>query len=164
MRSLSGQGATDASRCRRAGSATGFTLVETLVSVALLAFVALGVMALLTAVIRQNKLAKERSTATALASERINLLTSLPFQTPANYLNYRLPEETAAAGPPRTLTTDYGRIPGYPQFRRVVTLTYDVPATGMLRVKAELSWNNLQQGNKTHEMVTYLHPGLEQGH
>jgi hypothetical protein len=101
--------------------------------------------------------------ATSLASERINLLTAIPFQTSANYVKYRLPEETAAPGPPPTLITDFGRIPGYPQFRRVVTLTYDVPATGMLRVAAELSWNNLQQGLKTHEMVTYLHPGLEQG-
>jgi type II secretory pathway pseudopilin PulG len=148
---------------RDADGSAGFTLVETLVSVALLAFVALGVIALLTAVIRQNKLAKERSTATALASERINLLTALPFQTSGNYLKYRLPEETAAAGPPPTLTADFGRIPGYPQFRRVVTLTYDVPAPGMMRVEAELTWKNLQQGIKTHDMVTYLHPGLEQG-
>lgn len=145
------------------GNRAGFTLVETLVSVALLAFVALGVMALLTAMVRQNKLAKERSMATALASERINLLTAIPFQTSSSYLKYRLPEETAAPGPPPTLTTDYGNVPGYPQFRRVVTLTYDVPATGMLRVEAELTWKNLQQGLKTHDMVTYLHPGLEQG-
>lgn len=144
-------------------SGAGFTLVETLVSVALLAFVALGVMALLTAVVRQNKLAKERSIATSLASERINLLTTIPFQASASAVKYRLPEETAAPGPPPTLTTDFGGIPGYPQYRRVVTLTYDVPVVGMLRVEAELSWRNLQQGLKTHDMVTYLHPGLEQG-
>jgi prepilin-type N-terminal cleavage/methylation domain-containing protein len=38
----------------RSRPVAGFTLVETLVSAALLAFVALGVMALLTAVVRQN--------------------------------------------------------------------------------------------------------------
>jgi len=141
----------------------GFTLVEVLVSVALLAFVALGVMALLTSVVRQNKLAKERSTATSLASERINELSSQPFQASADYLRYRRSEETAAAGPPSTLTADYGQIPGYPEYRRVVTLTYDTPVTGMLTVRTEVFWRNLQQGTKSHAMVTYLHPGLEQG-
>jgi prepilin-type N-terminal cleavage/methylation domain-containing protein len=152
--------ALDTSGARRDG---GFTLVEVLVSVALLAFVALGVMALLTSVVRQNKLAKERSTATALASERINELTSQPFQAAADYLRYRRSEETAAAGPPRTLTADYGQIPGYPEYRRVVTLTYDTPVTGMLTVRTEVFWSNRAQGAKSHAMVTYLHPGLEEG-
>lgn len=141
----------------------GFTLVEVLVSVALLAFVALGVMALLTSVVRQNKLARERSTATALASERINEITSLPFQASADVLRYKRPEETASGTAPKVFTADYGVVPSYPDYRRVVTLTYDTPVTGMLRVKSEVFWKNLQQGTKSHAMVTYLHPGLEQG-
>lgn len=149
-------------RPRFAGSAKGFTLVEALVSVALLGFVAMGVMGLLSTVIRQNKLAKERSTATALASERLNEITAQPFRASVDYLRYKLPEESATPGPPATLTTDYGQLPGFPDFRRVVTLTYDVPVAGMLRVQTEVFWQNRQQGVKSHEMVTYLHPALEQ--
>ncbi len=141
----------------------GFTLVEVLVAVALLAFLVLGVMALLTTVVHQNKLAQERTVATALVSERISRLMSQPFQTASRYLNYKLIEETALAGPPPTLTTDYGSIPGFPDYKRVVKLTYDVPVTGMLRVETRVYWRNRQQGEKSHEIVTYLHPGLEQG-
>lgn len=147
----------------RRAAATGFTLVEVLVAVALLAFLVLGVMALLTTVAHQNKLAKQRSVATALASERISRLMSQPFRSSANYAAYRLPEETALPGPPSTLTSEYGTIPGFPSFKRVVMLSYDVPAPGMLRVEAKVYWKDRQQGEKTHEMVTYLHPGLEQG-
>lgn len=145
------------------GGATGFTLVEVLVAVALLAFLVLGVMALLTTVVHQNKLAQQRSVATALASERISKLMAQPFRTAAAYAAYRLPDETASAGPPSTLTSDYGSIPGFPTFKRVVMLSYDVPVPGMLRVEAKVYWKDRQQGEKTHEMVTYLHPGLEQG-
>lgn len=141
----------------------GFTLVEILVAVLLLAFVVLSVMALLTAVVHQNELAKERSVATALASERVGRLMSQPFKGSTEAQSYKLPEETATTGPPLTFTTDYGAIPGHPEFRRVVTLDYDVPATGMLRIEARVFWKNVRQGEKSHEMVTYLHPGLEQG-
>jgi prepilin-type N-terminal cleavage/methylation domain-containing protein len=148
-------------RARRA-AARGFTLVEILVAVLLLGFVVLSVMALLTAIMHQNQLAQERSTATALASERVARLMSEPFHGVTEVGLYKLPDETLAAGPPATLTSDYGELAGHPEFRRVVTLTYDVPAPGMLRVESKVTWKNLKQGEKTHAMVTYLHPGLEQ--
>jgi len=81
----------------------------------------------------------------------------------STYTEYRLPEETAAAGPPQTFTTAYGAVPAHPEFSRVVTLTYNSPVTGMLRVQTTVSWVDRQQGTKTHVMVTYLHPKLEEG-
>ena len=63
------------------------TLVEVLVGLAILAFVALGVMSFLATVMKQNQLALQRSVATGLASERIQQITSMPFQTIANYAN-----------------------------------------------------------------------------
>jgi type II secretory pathway pseudopilin PulG len=142
---------------------SGLTLVEVVISVGLLAFVSVGIMSLLIVSIRQNQLAQKRSVATALAAERIQQLTSLPYQASATYTLYKLPYEVAAAGPPATLTADYGAIPDYPGFRRVVTLTYDTPVAGMLRVQSSVFWQDLNQGVKSHEMITYLHPSLEQG-
>ena len=142
----------------------GMTLVEVLVGVTILAFVALGIMAFLGTAMKQNQLSLERSTATAIASERIQALTTMVYQASASYANYKLPEETAAAGPPPTLTTAAGAIPGYPRYSRVVTLTYDTPVVGMLTARVDVSWQNLAQGiQKTHTMVTYLDPALEQG-
>ena len=139
------------------------TLVEVLVSVALLALVAVGLMSLLVTSIRQNKLAEMRSIATGLASERTQQILSHAYMVSTNYTEYKLPEETAVAGPPQTFTTGYGAIPSHPEFSRVVTLTYNSPVTGMLRVQTAVSWVDRRQGTKTHTMVTYLHPRMEEG-
>ncbi len=139
----------------------GFSLVEVLVCVAMLSFVALGVASLLTIVVHQNRLARERSIATSLASERIQKMQSMPFQAVADYAKYKLPEETAASGTPKTFTSNYGIIPGFPGYKRIVELTYDTPVTGMLQVKSRVYWKNLRQGEKNHEMVTLFYPGLE---
>jgi hypothetical protein len=125
--------------------------------------VAVGIMTLLVASIRQNKLAEMRSIATGLASERIQEIVSHPFMASTDYLEYKLPEETAAAGPPSTFTSNYGSIPSHPEFSRVVTLTYNSPVAGMLRVQTTVSWVDRRQGTKTHMIVTYVHPKMEEG-
>ena len=141
----------------------GFTLVEMLVSILLLAFVALGSVSLLTVSLHQNKLAGKRSVATSLAAERIEELTSQRYQPSETFQNYEVPGEVSATGPPATLTADYGAIPGNPEFRRVLTLNYNVPVAGMLQVVSEVSWEDLMQGEKRHTLITYVHPGLEEG-
>jgi len=141
----------------------GLTLVEMLVSVMLLAFLALGSISILTVSFSQNKLARNRSLATNIAAERLEHVTSIPFASAAAYQNYRLPEETVDAGPPQTLTADYGSIPGYPGFSREVTLNYGVPVAGMLQVVSRVAWLDPQQGEKAHTLITYIHPGLEEG-
>lgn len=145
-------------------SEQGMSLVEVLVGLLLLAFIALGVMTFLGSVMKQNQLSLERSIATGIASERIQQITSMPYQTSANFAKYKLPEETATAGTPATLTTPVGSVPGEPRYSRTVTLTYDQPVTGMLTVRVDIAWQSLSQGvQKTHRMITYLDPGLEQG-
>jgi prepilin-type N-terminal cleavage/methylation domain-containing protein len=149
---------------QRGKSESGMTLIEVIASIALLGLVAVGIMTLLVASIRQNKLAEMRSIATGLASQRIQQLVAHPYMTSANYLEYKLPEETAVTGSPTsTLTTNYGLVPLHPEFMRVVTLTYNSPVTGMLRVQTDVSWVDRRQGTKTHTIVTYLHPKLEEG-
>jgi prepilin-type N-terminal cleavage/methylation domain-containing protein len=143
-------------------SERGVTLVEMMVTVVLLGAVILGSASLLTQVLHQNKLARQRSLATYLAAERIDQITSLEFNTAADYLHYKLPGETANAGPPMTFTADYGTIPDYPEYRRVVTLNYDVPTAGMLQITSEVFWEDMHQGEKSHELNTYVHPRLEQ--
>ncbi len=142
-------------------SERGLTLVEVLVSLLLLSFVALSSMSLITVVLKQNKLAGRRTEATSLAVERIDNLTAREFQSSANYLEYKLVGETAAAGPPQTLTSDFGGIPGFPAFRRVVTLEYNVPVAGMLKAKVAVSWVDRSQGLKSHALTTYLHAALD---
>jgi prepilin-type N-terminal cleavage/methylation domain-containing protein len=141
---------------------SGVTLVEVLVALLILAFVALGVTSLLGIAIKQNKLALERSLATGLASGRLSQLTSIPFRPAEEIGEYSLPGEIAYAGPPLTLVAGFGQIPGYPEYKRTVTFDYDTPAAGMMRVKVDVAWWSLAQATeKMHSMVVYLHPALE---
>ena len=61
------------------------------------------------------------------------------------------------------MTTDYGTLDGYPEFRRVMILTYDSPYAGLLQVTVNVTWIDMRQGQKRHTMTTFVHPGLEQG-
>jgi prepilin-type N-terminal cleavage/methylation domain-containing protein len=137
------------------------TLIEVLAALAILAVGTNGVMTMMTISLHLDAIAKERSIATALVSDRIQRLSSMPLQVAADYANYGLPEETAAEGPPQTFTTDYGDLAGYPKFKRVVELTYDVPTSGMLSVKTTVSWQHINRKETSHEMIVFLHPFLE---
>jgi len=139
------------------------TLVEVLVALLILAFVALGVTSLLGVAVKQNKLALERSLATGLASGRLSQITAMPFRPAVNVADYSLPGEVVEVGPPAKLVTGFGQIPGYPEYKRTVTLEYDTPVTGMLRVKVDVAWWSLAQATeKAHSMIVYIHPALEQ--
>ena len=59
------------------------------------------------------------------------------------------------------LTTAYETIPGFPRYRRVVTLTYDSPEAGLLKAKVQIFWQDQQQGEKEHALLTFLHPDLD---
>ena len=141
-------------------SEAGLSLIEALITIFLLSFVGLGLMMLVTSGLHLNALAEERSIATSLASGRLQQMASLPFQPAVSYTNYRLPEEIAAAGPPHTFTADYGTIPGYPDYKRVVTLNYGTPVAGLLSVEVQVFWRHASKGEKSHEMVTFIHPGI----
>ena len=139
----------------------GMTMVEVVVSLGILAFIALSVMTMLTTSMHLTKLAEERSTATALASERVQQITSMKYRQLANVKEYLGDGETAIDGPPITFTADYGAIPDYVEYKRVVELYYDTPVVGMLTVQATVSWKHTGKGERSHTMVAYLHPGLE---
>ena len=136
------------------------SLVEALVAIAVLSMISVSVLGLVITTLHLDKLARDRSVATSLARGRVEMITAQDFEVAADYADYQLPEETATTTPP-TLTSDYGTIPDYPDFKRVVVLRYDTPVTGMLTVEATVSWQHLNSGEKTHEMITYLHPQLE---
>lgn len=138
----------------------GLSLIEIMVSLAVMSFLALGMISMFSTSSHLTKLAQERSIATSLAAERLMQIDAQPFFQIADCANYGLPEETFAAGPPATLTADYGAVPDYADYRRVVELTYDSPTAGMLKVKATVTWDHIGQGERSHEMITFINQGL----
>jgi len=137
------------------------TLIESLVSLGILSVIAISLLTLVITSLHLDKLAQERSIATSLARGRVEQLTSMRFQPSADYANYQRLDETLTSTTPPTFTADYGDIKDFQHYKRVVVLSYDTPVTGMLKVSAQVSWNHINQGERTHEMITYLHPELE---
>jgi prepilin-type N-terminal cleavage/methylation domain-containing protein len=139
----------------------GFTLIEVLVGLVVLAIISLALISLLSTSTHLGQLAQERTAATALASERIHRIMSRPMLSASDFALYEMPDETAATGPPATLTSDYGEIVDHPDFKRVVVFNYDTPAPGMLAIETTVSWLHFGQGERSHVMVAYLHPALD---
>lgn len=150
-------------RTLRRSDQRGLTLIEVMLSLMLLSFIAVGAFAMVTTTMHQNKQARLRSVATSLAAERIEDLTTRQFLSSTIFTGYALAGESTAAGPPPTLVADYGSITGHPDFRRVVSLSYNVPVGGMLRAEVSVSWRDSRQQEKTHSVITYLHPTLHRG-
>ena len=148
----------DAPRRRRLAE-RGLSLIESLVSIAVLSMVAISVLGLIVTTLHLDKLAKDRSTATSIARDRVEQVTSQPFDQ--TYTDYQLADETDLGGTPGTLRSDYGDMADYPYFKRDVVFRYDTPVTGMLTLETHVSWAHINDGERTHTMITYLHPQLE---
>ncbi|MEM7245314.1 MAG: hypothetical protein AAF533_08215 [Acidobacteriota bacterium] len=180
------QGAVRAGRRaeQRTEAELGFTMIEVLVGLALLAGITLGIMAFVDASIRLNKLALQRSIATGLCVERIEALQAERFHpeldgdgdtTPDVTAGYQLPGETTsissrdvteAPALGTVWTHQYvaaaGTIPGYEEYSRTTRLTYGYPLAAIMRAEVTVTWTNLNQGEKSHQLVTFLHPSIEQ--
>jgi Tfp pilus assembly protein PilV len=106
----------------------GFTLVETLVAVTLLAFVVIGVTTMTTMHIKSNFYTQHHTKAVQLAESAIETLMRTNF----NQLT------------PGTTTEDYGQISMYPNYKRTVTVTY-IDADNV-QLTAAVNWSSRESG------------------
>ena len=74
---------------------------------------------------------------------------------------YALAGENFSAGTPAILSTDYGQFPDHPEFRREVTLRYDVPYTGALTVEVSVFWTPANGHEMRHKLVTIINGDLQ---
>ena len=157
----------------------GFSLPEVLVGVLLVGGVAFGIASFVATSMRLNKLALERTNATEVATQRLDLITSKVFSLEADGAEYLESYETDCSGggcgtlpagvdfwfqvaePNQNDAWSQSVLPGYPQYWTDVYLTYDEPLTSMLTVKVVVYWRNLPQGTKSQTMIDFLHPDLE---
>ncbi|MCF8127286.1 MAG: prepilin-type N-terminal cleavage/methylation domain-containing protein [Deltaproteobacteria bacterium] len=117
----------------------GFTLLEVLVAMVILAVGLLGMASLSIGIIKGNEFSKEISSATTCAREKLEDVEQLGF---AN---------TPTAN--TTVTETYNSITQYPEYRRETITTVDTPATDMKTITITVYWDN---DNHQVQLKTFL--------
>ena len=110
----------------------GFTLIEVLIAMVILSIGLLGTAALITGIIKGNKVSNRITTATTLAQDKIEEIKSM------EYIN--------VAEEPLSIITDY------PLYKRKVVIP-PPPGTGMKTVTVTVSWDS---GAHSVELKTIL--------
>ena len=104
----------------------GFTLLEVLVAITLLATALLGMAGLTAALMQGNTFSNRLTLASTLAQDGMENLTQLGYaNTPAT---------------DTTTTEDYNTIPNYPWYKRITTTDVGNPAAGMKTVTVTVFW------------------------
>lgn len=108
-------------------SKNGFTMIEIMIAMVIIALGMFAVMSLVAVVIRGNSNSDNMTTATILAQDRME---------DAKRLGY------AGLPGPIPAVEGYGSITAYPLHRRVSTITVDNPLIGMTTVNVEVFWDS----------------------
>ncbi len=88
----------------------GFTLVEVLISIVLLAFLAIGILGMTTVTINSNSFIQHHTKAVQLAESGLEEMRRVDYVNQLSAYN--------------GVIEDFGSIPNYPGFRRVFTVDY----------------------------------------
>ncbi len=106
----------------------GFSLIEVMIAILVFSVGLLGVAQIMIIVINSNVFARNLTTATALAQDRLENI-------------YRLGYVNANTS---TGTEEYGSIPNFTPYKRVTSVFFDSPDVGMKTATITVSWS----GNK----------------
>ena len=109
---------------QRVRTARGFTLIEILIALTLLAIGLLGMAGLTVGIMRGNSLSKEVTTATALAQDKMEDIKRLGYNG-----------ATAQS-------EGYNSIAGYTHYRRDTVIDVDTPNIGMKTVTVTVYWDS----------------------
>lgn len=110
------------------GAEGGFTLLEVLVALVILAVGMLGMASLTVSIISANQYSRDLTTGTTLAQQKMEELQSLGY--------------AGISGVDVTQTENYNSIAGSPDFKRVTTIDVDAPAgTTMKTLTVTVFWD-----------------------
>ena len=104
-------------------NARGFTLIEILIAITLLAIGLLGMAGLTVGIMRGNSLSSEVTSATALAQDKMEDIKRQGYAGAAS------------------LAEPYNTISGYARFRRSTVVDVDTPSVGMKNVTVTVYWD-----------------------
>jgi type IV pilus assembly protein PilV len=116
----------------------GFTLIEILIATVIITIVSLGATTLTVGIMRGNSFSKRLTTATTLVQDRLEDVKRLGYANVGT-----------AAG-----TQIYGTITNFSGFKRVVTVTPDLPAAKMKTVNVKVSWDADQHSTEASTILS----------
>jgi len=122
----------------------GFTLLEVMITLGLLSFEILAVMAMFSASVKANSFAQNLTTASSLAQTGIEAAKNTAYAD--------LVDTTECFD--RNLTSANCADPGV--FNRQLTITRDVPIAGMTEVEIEVSWVDMSGNSHSTHMVSSI--------
>jgi prepilin-type N-terminal cleavage/methylation domain-containing protein len=108
----------------------GFSFIEVLISITILALIVVGILTMTTVHIRSNSFAQHHTKAVQLAEEGVENMMRIDFDQLATY---------------GTQSDAYGTIPTYPDFARTTTATAIDPNN--YRLTAQVTW--ISQGRNS---------------
>ena len=111
---------------KKLGNQKGFTLLEILVAITLMAVALLGMAGLTAALVQGNDFSKRLTTASTLAQDKLEDMTKLGYGNTAT-------TDT-------TVTEGYNTIPNYTAYKRVTFTDVDSPAAGMKTITVSVFW------------------------
>ncbi len=123
-------------------NSSGFTLIEIMIAMFVLAVGLLGAAGVVITVINGNALSKEITTATTLAQDKMEDIINLGYSgTPSS---------------DTTTTEDYNSITYYPTYKRVADVDVDSPAAAIktVEVKVEFQWKGTTHNVTLKTMVS----------
>jgi prepilin-type N-terminal cleavage/methylation domain-containing protein len=123
-------------RCREQGSRAGFSLLEVVLTLAVLASVTLGTTILLVPIARESRSSAEVQTANLAARGVLERIQATPFKD----ITVLYPQGSVHA---------VANLPG-----GQIAITYDDPAADPLMVRADLTWNSPDSGAMTRSFQT----------
>ena len=108
-------------------NASGFTLMEVLIAIVLMAVGLLGMAALTGGIMRGNNHSSDLTTATVLAQEKIEDIRRIGYY--------------ATPGSDTTTTEAYGTISGFSRFKRTTQTDVDNPTSNMKAITVTVFWD-----------------------
>jgi type IV pilus assembly protein PilV len=116
----------------------GFTLIEILIATVIITIVSLGATTLTVGIMRGNSFSKRLTTATTLVQDRLEDVKRLGYANVGT-----------AAG-----TQNYGTITNFSGYKRVVTVTPDLPAAKMKTVNVKVHWDADQHSTEASTILS----------